>query len=962
MLFRVLGPLEVTSGDDTVDRTVDLGGPKPRALLATLLVEPGAVVSVDRLVEAVWGDQQPGAPAVALRTYISRLRTALASGGAAERLRFQAGGYVLDVAAGELDATEFTRMVGEAKGLASTGDQNAALRSLDAALDLWRGDPLAEFTDIDSVRDEATRLADLRLVATEQRAELLIGMGRGADAVAELDVLLRRHPEREQLAVLLMRALYLSGRQADGLAVYRNLRRRLVAELGIEPSEPVQEVHRQMLARDTALIPVVAANRPTSVRRHRSSFVGRDAELRRVAAALRAAPLVTLTGVGGVGKSRLAMELAEQERPRFPDGVWLCELAPLADGGPVSHAVAATLGVMQRPGLTIEETLFEYLAGRTLLLVVDNCEHVLDEAAQLLDGITRGCPAVTLLATSREPLNIEGEQLWPVPPLPLDEATTLFVHRARAAFPAFEPDPQAGAVAEICRGLDGLPLAIELAAARMRMMSATEIARRLGDSRLLSGGPRGVLPRHQSLAATIGWSYNQLTDREQRLFARLSVFAGGADLAGIHGVCAEPSDTEADTLELVTALVDKSMVSITAGMRYRVLETLRAYGRERLADSGGAAELADRHAAHYAELCHQVGRGVHTADERAWVERIDSEPDNLRAAFEWSIAARDVDAVLRIATLEVAQLWGSYEASTWAQRALDLVPVDHPRFPACVGTAARGAWARGDFARARRIAAMAGGKACERGENRSGHPGDVLADVAMYEGDVEHALRHYIEQARLAHAADDPIRLTWTLYYVAICHAVGRQPAAGVPAATECVAVAETTTNPSAMAMARYALGLVLKKAEPERALALFDAAAELAAGVRNLWFYGIALMEAAATRSVHGDMAAAAADCLRVLDHWDRIGDLTQQWLHLRYVMRLLVRLGADDDAAALHHCLVAAGKQSALDTYRLDALLDGDRVVAAKARGSVLSLAGAVELARKALAVERSSDDPGT
>lgn len=949
MQFRVLGRLEVTAGG----RTVDLGGPKPRALLAMLLVHPGTVVSADRLIDAVWGERPPRAADIALRTYVSRLRTALAVADPADRLRFHAGGYVLDVAAGELDATEFTRMVGDARAQAD----DVAVQTLDAALALWRDDAFAEFADIGAVRDEATRLAELRLAAMEQRADLMLGLGRGAEVVAELDVLLRRHPDREQLAILLMRALYTGGRQADGLAVYRNLHRTLVEEFGVEPSEQAQAVHRQMLTRDPALAPAVASTVPDgrlpTLRRHRSSFVGRHTDLRRAAVALRGAPLVTLTGVGGVGKSRLAMELAEQERARFPHGVWLAELAPLTDGGPVSHAFAAALGLLQQPGRTIEETVLDHLGGRTLLLVVDNCEHVLDEAAQLLDSIVRSCRGVTLLATSREPLNIEGEQLWPVPPLPLDDATTLFVHRARTVHPDFDPDIQADAVSEICRGLDGLPLAIELAAARMRVMSAAEMARRLDDSRLLSGGPRSAQPRHQSLAATISWSYAQLSEREQRMFARLSVFAGGADLAGVHGVCAEPGADESDTLELVTALVDKSMVGAGDGTRYRVLETLRAYGRERLAEEGAGAELARRHATYFAELAEGSARGVQSAEEREWVDRIVPEHDNLRAAFEWSMAAGDIDLVLHIITSfsEVAYLRVSYEAATWAERALDLAPADHPLFVACVGTAARGAWGNGDFRRGRRLVALAGGRAPGRGAGRPAYPGDVLVDIAMYEGDVEPAFRYYVEQVRLARAADDPIRLTWTLYYVAVCHAIRRQPDLGVPAAIECVAVADATANPTAMSMARYALGLVLKKAEPERALALFDAAAELAAGVRNVWWHGIALMEAAATRSVHGDPAVAAAACIDVLDHWDRVGDRSQLWLHLRYVMRLLVRLGAIDETAVLHHYLVAVGKQSALDAHRLGSLMGHDRIVAAKARGAGLSLADAVHLARTAL-----------
>ena len=271
-----------------------------------------------------------------------------------------------------------------------------------------------------------------------------------------------------------------------------------------------------------------------------------------------------------------------------------------------------------------------------------------------------------------------------------------------------------------------------------------------------------------------------------------------------------------------------------------------------------------------------------------------------------------------------------------------------------MGAAARGAWNVGDFARARRLAARAAGQVPQRGTARTGYPGDVAADVALYEGDVDTALRHYASQVVLARRDDDPIRLVWTLYYVAICHAVSRVPQLGLTAAQECLRVADSTANPTAASMARYALGLVLKKADPARALVLFDEAAQLAASVRNFWWQGIALMEAAATRAVHGDSAAAAAALGDVLDHRDRVGDWTQQWLNLRYIVRLLVRVGADSDALTLHHCLLAAAKPSPLDESHLGPLLDGPggrRFTAAAAHGAGLSAPEAVALAHSAL-----------
>ncbi len=928
MEFRILGPLEV------VDRgkPVPVGGPKPRALLATLLLAGGGVVSTDRLVTAVWGANPPRDAVGALRAYVSRLRVLLP-----DRLRWRAPGYLFIVADGELDAAEFRRLTELARERAAAGDHRAAADLLDTALGLWRGEALGEFDAVEiDVDGRLALLADLRLAAVEARAAALLALGRGRAVLAELEALVERHPGREALAALLMHALYADGRQADALAVYQALRRRLVDELGVEPSEATRALHRRVLEQDPTLAPGDRA-RPTNLPRRGTTLVGRDPAIGAVAAALRTAPLVTLVGVGGVGKTRLAVEVAGRELDRFVDGAWLAELAPLADGGSVAHAVAAALRVQQRHGATVEQTVVEYLAGRSLLLVLDNCEHVLDAAARLAQSIVAQCPGVVVLATSREPLGVDGEQVWPVPPLPLPDASTLFVLRARATRPDFAT--VGSAVAEICRRVDGLPLGIELAAARTRAMSVTEIAARLDDGHLLARGARTAQPRHQSLAAAIDWSYRLLAPAEQRLFARMSVFAGGADLAAVHTVCGEPGTSTSTSLDHLAALVDKSMVVAVeqAGTtRYRMLETLRAYARERSAADEG---IGRRHAVYFVGLAEAAARGVQGVDERAWIEATSPNMDNLRAAFEFLFAERDADLALRLvaALPELTHVRGMPEADEWAERALDLADRSHPLYAAAVGAAARGAWGVGDFARAVALADRAAGLVLGAGAARSGHPADVAADVALFRGDVAAAETHYAAELARARRDGDRIRLVWTLYYVAICHAVRRVPERGVPAAQEALAVARETGNPTALSMGHYALGLVLKKSDPEQALRLLDEAARLAAAVRNSWWEGIALMEAAATRAVHGDPAEAAAAHMAVLDQWDRVGDRTQQWLNLRYVVRLLVRLGADRDAAVLHHSLVAAGKPSPLKQ--------------APSGGVALSAAEAVTLARESL-----------
>jgi predicted ATPase len=952
--FRILGPLELVSGAVRVS----VGGSKPQTLLAVLLVHRGSMVSTDRLLGALWAQDPPPNALSALRAYVSRLRSVFEQAGGGPSLRYQAPGYLLDVPAGQVDAAEFERLFELARSHTASGDHSGAVQVLEAALALWRGEALCEFADRDFARAEAARLSQLRLLATEERIDALLHVGRHPEVIPQLQDLVRLFPGRERPAVQLMQAFYGAGRQADALGTYQQLRGRLVQELGVEPSPPAQLLHRRILAHDPALASInsrAASNLP----RRTTTFLGRDGEVTDVSAALRIAPLVTLTGVGGVGKSRLALEVATREQTRFPDGVWLSELAPLAHASSVGHAVATALRLQQRAGLSIEQTVVEYLQGRQLLLVLDNCEHVLEAACQLLDQVVHYCPHVEVLATSRAALGADGEQVWPVPPLSAQDSAQLFVQRAKATWPDFHTDSQAmSAVAQICRRLDGLPLAIELAASRMRAMSATDLATRLEGGRLLTGGSHGAQPRHHSLAAAIDWSYQLLSSREQRLFARLSVFAGSCDLEAIHAVCAELGAAEDDTIELLAGLVDKSMVERAphAGdTRYRMLETLRAFGRDRFEESGDHTDLARRHAAYFVQLAERAGRGVLGPDERIWAERSRVEHDNFRATWEWTLEHSDAELALRLVT-SLPLLSGSvavHEAG-WADRVLDLASEDHPLFVAAVGAAARGAWAQGDSGRVRRLAELVGGRVPAPGASYLLYPADVLADVWLYEGDVDGALRHYEAELERARQRGDSHRLLWALYRVAQCHARRGTPGLGLPIARECLQGAETLDNPTFRSAASYAWGQLLRGSDLNRALALFDQAAAIAASAHNDWCYGMPLMEAAATRGILGDVHVAARATLEVLDHWDRLGGWNQQWLNLAHLVRLLVRLGAEEDAVVLHHCLVAAAKPSMLDPQRLIELLDGPDgpgFVAAAARGAALTRADAVTLARTRL-----------
>jgi predicted ATPase len=820
------------------------------------------------------------------------------------------------------------------------------------------------------------------------RTDAALAAGRHAELLPGLTEATAENPLDERLAGQLILALYRSGRQADALETYRAVRERLLEDLGVDPGPALARVHHQVLTGEAELpaapapagAPVPPAPgdrdardaRPASpapqLPRRATSFVGREADVARVVAALGAAPLVTLSGVGGVGKTRLALEVAERVGARHADGVWLCELAALETGGPVSHAVATALGVQQHQRHTIEQTVIEFLRTRELLLVLDNCEHVLDAAARLVEQVVAHCRAVTVLVTSRAPLGIDGELVHPVSPLPDAEAAALFADRALAVRPDFDPHAETGtAVADICRQLDGLPLAIELAAARMRAMNAAEVADRLaGSVRIVRGGARHAPARHQSLVAAVDWSYRLLDEPERTLFARLSVFAGGFDLEAAHGVCGGETADD-DTLELLAGLVEKSMVDVDHGpgaTRYRLLETMRQYGRDRLDARGELDATRGRHARYLVDLTERAARGLLGPQEARWVDRLLGVYDDLRLALRWAVAAGEVDLAMRlVAGLPDFAYWRvGYELADWAEDALALPgAAAHPLAGAVRGGAARGAWCLGDYPRATRLARASGPAEWVTGAARCGQPGDVLAVIAGYRGRIDEALSHYRRQVELGRLAADPLRLNWALFHLAMCRAAVHEPLAGQAEAEEALALARTTGNPTGICLGLLGVGRALQRRDPETALAMLDESAEVADSVRNRWFAAFARMYAAATRAVHAEPAVAAAAFVRVLDDWERLGDWSQQWLSLTYTLRLLERLGADEDAVVLQHALVGAGLPAPTDGAGPAALVDRlgpQRYAAAAATGSSIDGAAVVAHVRAGL---RAHAEPG-
>jgi predicted ATPase/DNA-binding SARP family transcriptional activator len=652
MRIGLLGELEVHDDDG---REVAISGAKLRSLLAVLALHAGRAVPTDQLVDALWGEDPPPAVRNGLQGLASKLRRAL---GSADAVTMRNGAYALELAPEAVDVHRYERLVTEARAAAEAGDTTTALARLSDAESLWRGEPLADFTYDDFAALTIGRLSELRLSAVEERLGLELATGRHLAVIPELEVLVRSHPLRERPRALLMLALYRAGRQADALQAFQDGRRHLADELGLDPGPELRQLESAILAQDPSLdapdVPVAApAPLPPppprmTIPEPLTALVGRDGELEELRRCLADHRLLTLVGPGGVGKTRLALELGRDAAPSLADGGVLVELAAVGDPAGVPAAITAALG------LTNPNRLAELIGERELLVVLDNCEHVITMAATIAEELLTHCPNLRLLATSREGLRVPGEVIWPVPPLRAAEATELFESRVRAAGTRVELTVEnREVIAQICARLDGLPLAIELAAARTRAFPVQQLASRLDDRfRLLTGGSRTALPRQQTLRAVVDWSYELLFDDEQRVFERLSVFPGGCDLATAELVCAGDDLPAEDIADLVQALVDKSLVIAVADgddLRFTQLQTLVQYGKEKLAERGEAGPVRDAMAAHFARLCAKSAEAYIGDEQRSWLRTIDAERDNLRAALEWAIATDDADTALTIA-------------------------------------------------------------------------------------------------------------------------------------------------------------------------------------------------------------------------------------------------------------------------------------------------------------------------
>jgi predicted ATPase/DNA-binding SARP family transcriptional activator len=699
MEFGVLGPLQVLQEGQTVRIT----GPRERALLAALLLHPGEVVSADRLIDLLWGDDAPGNAPNALQAVVTRVRKALGSHGK-DVLVTRTPGYALAVSHDQVDAVRFQGLLDRAARLLHR-DPATASALLEQALGLWRGPALQDLTDHPLAHQEIARLEELRLAALEATLEAELALGRHTEAVAQLRTLVAEHPLRERLRGQLMLALYRAGRQADALDVYQQTRTVLGEELGLDPEPALQALHERILRQDPSLAAPVrtSGGRGHNLPARISSFVGRAAELEDLRQLLARSRLVTVIGPGGSGKTSLAVEVARatigsQQETGAAVGVYFVDLAPVADPAHVPTAVAAALGLRGGPGGAAgtptppEVQLEDFVrATQPLLLLLDNCEHLVEAVAHLADRLLRAAADARVLATSREPLGLTGEVAWsipglatPDPTLPPDQlhsfdAVRLFTERAAAARPGFCLDEQTGPlVAEICRRLDGLPLAIELAAARIRTLPVQEIASRLDDRfGLLTTGARTAIRRQQTLRAAIDWSYELLSEPERLLLARLSVFAASWSLEAAEAVCGDHQLPADQVLDLVSRLVDRSLLRPEPGpaARFRLLETIRAYASERLQELGEKAALQPRHAEYFLGLAEAAGAHPESAE---WLQALEAAIDDVRAAITWALTSKAHDILLRFAGA-LGWYWATWhdqEGIQWMKAILDAV---HPK-------------------------------------------------------------------------------------------------------------------------------------------------------------------------------------------------------------------------------------------------------------------------------------------
>jgi predicted ATPase/DNA-binding SARP family transcriptional activator len=919
-----------------------------RLVLARLALADGQV-DRDHLADLIWPDVLPSAWERDLAVVVSKLRRLLGTAPDPARavIKGGTGAYELILPAGSVvDVRQAAADPERARAALEGGRLDEALITAAHAAETARRPflPGATAMWVDE-RREWLRAVLVRALAVQVEVAIRRSDPAGLAAAAEATAV---DPTSVRAYANHMRLCLAVSEPAAALAVYRRYRDVVVDELGL-PAAPELEAlaaaarggAERATRTDAVTLPVAA-----------TSFVGRERSLRDITVAFESARLVTVTGPAGVGKSRLALEAARELSKQHRDGVRTCELAQVSHPTGVVSAVATSLGVVSEPGADVEQSLVAALAGRRMLLLVDNCEHLLPTLVPLLESIIALCPYLCVLATSRERLTAEGETVLPLEPLELPEKDTdpraawarpapaleLLADRIAAVRPGFEPMPEEQvAMTAMCHRLDGLPLAIELAAARMASMSAVEVVSRL-DRRLavLTRGRRTAPARHQTLRAAIEWSYHLLDEPERNAFERVSTFLGGFDLRAAERMLGDQANPD-QVADLIAALVEKSLLTLDARgpvTRYTMLETLREFACERLAERGEVENTSLAHAEYFAALADQASTQIRGPHEAAWVARLDTDLANMRAAQVWTRRAGRFDLAGRMAAgLTWFAFWRMRaEVFSWAERLAAAAGEGSARLaPQALAAAGRGAWLRGDLKRSELLAQRAIAAAPDDPAARFGW--HILGDVGLFSGRLDPALDAFEQADRLAERAGD-------LYHRALlrgCQALVRSysgdPAAASIRAAESRALARDAANPTAQAWSDFVTGEVLMTADPDRALTYLERAAATARDLDNEFIRGVAGLSAVSLRARHGDPAAASRAFVDLIDRWERGGNWRQQWTTMRHLVELFVRLGRHQAAGVV---------LGAIETHDADNVYGADAERLAKLRGELQSHLG--------------------
>ncbi len=923
----VLGPIGAR-GDHG---SIVLGSRAQRMLLAALVHARGRAVPIEELIALVWGDGPPTSAHKTLKSHVSRLRRTLGE----DVIASQPPGYALTLPLERLDVHRFER------GVPAAG----SVGEIDGVLALWRGRPYGEFADHEHFVGEAAGLTELHAQARLRRADLLVEADRREEAAAAYRQLATEEPLREAAWIGLLRCLHATGRQAEATTEARRYRE-LAADVGLDPSPRFVEAEHE----------VFTTPPPTTERRHAgtrlpgrlSSIVGRQREFEELDALLRSRRLVTLVGPGGVGKTTLAAQAARQIADDLDDGAWIATLADIDDDASVVPALSRAVDAPATEPL--DRSLEHYVAGKRALLVIDNAEHVREAVRAVTMRLLAVADELGVLVTSRQPLDVPGEVVVAVHPLDRGAAVQLFQERARDAGAPITREQEALA-AEVCDRLDRLPLAIEMAAARLRGLGLEDLAARLDERlRLLHSGQRG---RHETLAAVVAWSYDLLDPGGRSLLEQLAVFAGTFDLDAAEAVC-----DVADVPGGIVDLVDRSLVHRapdSGHARFQLLETVRAFAAERLAASDVHRGTVERFVRYHAELAERIDDGLRGPDEGTWAELLDTQLPNLEAAHSHACQLGDVDAAVRIAVAPHVFVYHRLRADVgaWAEATLPVAQrAEHPRTPAVAALVAVNRLHRGDLDGAEALLVGLPDDPVAR------HGHEVLGDLHLYRGELDAALARFEAAERLARHVDDRFTAMHSRMSQGMVAGYLGRIDDGLKLIDAVRREASEARLPMVAVWCDFTEGEMLAESQPKRALELVDRV--VAEADRAGWRMGagVGRLTASSLRARTAEPADAVPGFQRLIRHWDRVGDETHQWTTLRNLVELLVRLGAHAPAARLLGAVSTAtrptfgAEQQRLEEARATLRTHlGDEADALMEVGCEDDLATAVELGLAAL-----------